>query len=189
MERKESLEYITRKLNEGIPRYIIYKELLAKVPYKDDLLSYISEVPDVDTRSALKTLNRILIGITVFLFILNTLNIIGILITVKTEHIPWFIMGGWFYILVPLLLVFIIKEIKDYRRNGYRQLIIITLLVIGVHLMGNSPFLEWLVIVGPWLPAAILAFYIMRKTHPYDRLFKPIDRKRLEADVTQEGMV
>lgn len=189
MERKEALEYITVKLNEGIPKHTIYKELLTKVPYKDDLLSYISEVPDAETSSALKMQNRILIGIMVFLFILNTLNIIGILITVKTEHLPWLILGGWLYILVPIFLVFIIKDIKDYRRNGYRQVIIITFLVIGLHLMGNSPFLEWLVIVGPWLPAAILAFYIMRKTHPYDSLFKPIDRKRLEAELTQEGMV
>jgi hypothetical protein len=189
MERKEALQYIATKLNEGIPRHVIYNELLSKVPYKNDLLSYISEVPDADTISALKTQNRILIGLLVCLFVLNTLNIIAIVIKAKTENIPWFILGGWLYILVPLFLVFIIKEIKNYRRNGYRFIIILTLVVINVHLMGNSPLLDWLIIVGSWLPASIIAFKIMKKTHPYDRLFKTIDRKTLEAELTREGMV
>lgn len=188
MERKEALQYIVTKLNERIPKHVIYNELLSKVPYKNDLLIYISDIPDTDTSSALKTQNRILIGLLVFLFVLNILYIIAILMKAKAENTPWFILGGWAYILVPLVLVFTIKDIKNFRRNGYRSVIIITLMVIGVHLMGNSPLVNWIIIIGPWLLASFMAYKIMKKTHPYDRIFKPIDLKRLEADLIREGM-
>ncbi len=191
MERKEALQCIVTKLNERIPKHVIYNELLSKVPYKNDLLLYISDIPDADTSSALKTQNRILIGLLVFLFVLNILDIIAILMAAKSENTPWFILVGWIYILVPLLLVFTIKDIKNFRRNGYRSVINITLMVIGVHLMGHSPLLNGIIIIGPWLLASFMTYKIMKKTHPYDRIFKPIepiDLKRLEADLIREGM-
>jgi len=187
MERKEALQYITAKLNEGIPKHVIYDELLSKVRYKEDLLSYISEVPDNDVRAALRTQNQILLGLLVFLLVLNALNVVGIVMKARTEHMPWLILGGWISLLAPLFLVFIIKDIKNYRRNGYRFVFLLTMMMIGTHLMGNSSPLDWLIIVVPWFPAVILALKIMKKTHPYDRLFKALDRNRLEADLRRAG--
>jgi hypothetical protein len=187
MERKEALQYITAKLNEGIPKQVIYRELLSKIASKEDLLSYISEVPDAETRSRVISQNRILVGLLVFLLVINALYAVVIVIKAKAENIPWLILGGWAYILVPFFLMLVIKELKEYRRNGYRFIILLTIGVINVHLMGNSSLFDWLLIVGPWLPASVLALKIMKETHPYDRLFKSLDRDRLEADLTRAG--
>ena len=117
MKRKAALRYITSKLNEGIPKHVIYRELLSKVFNKEDALSYISEVPDTAIRAALKKQNRILIGLLVFLLVLNAFNSMAIVMHFKTEYIPWLIFGGGLYLLAPLYLVAIIKMVKDYRRN------------------------------------------------------------------------
>jgi len=51
MERKETVEYISSKINEGQLKQQIYRDLLPKIRYKTDLLAYISEFPDLKSRN------------------------------------------------------------------------------------------------------------------------------------------
>jgi len=189
VERKEALDYITAKLDEGIPKHIIYRDLLSKFTSKDELLAYVSEVPDVRIRTELQTKNNILITILCLVLIINTLYVAAyVVMGTKAQIIPWLLLGGWAYILVPFFLLCIISEIRKFRRNGYRYVFILTVSVIGMHAMAHSLLLDWLLVVGPWLPAAFLSISIMKITHPYDSLFKSIDRTRLEKDLTSANI-
>jgi len=110
MERKQALKYIFEKINEGQSKANIYKDLLPKIHYKSDLLSYISEMPDLEAMSRMKKTNVALLSVLGMLLLVYFLDAVIIVQRAEKIHIPWLVLGGWFYVIMPLILIFIMRD-------------------------------------------------------------------------------
>jgi hypothetical protein len=186
MERKEALKFIQAKISEGMPVHLIYKELKNKVRYQSDQLSYLSQIPDLKTQKENKFNNFILSVLLAFILLMQlAISFLIVIGTVKNidQNIPFYVLGGWLYILVPIMLIFIIKDILQFKRVAYRYLIMLAIFsAIYLNEMIAGFFL-WLIFFFPWIIAAVLSFYIMKKAFPYDRLFKGFDEKKFQAEL------
>lgn len=172
-------------VRQGISKDVIYQELLPNVP-KDDLLAYISESPDAATRRELQTKNRILIAILLFELVVNVIKAAPIVRAARTGNILSFYFDGWVSLFVSASLPLIINAIRKFRPNGYRYVFLLTMILLGcLPWPLDASLLSDLFITGPWFPACILAYRIMKKAHPYEHTwlnnFKSLDRERLET--------
>lgn len=186
MKRREIRRHIAARLKQGIPKNVIYQELLPNVP-KDDLLAYISESPDAATRFELRTKNRVLIAILLFELTVNVVKAAPIIRGARSINTPWFYFDGWIYLFVSAFLPLTINDIRRFRPNGYRYVFLLTVILIYLPWPLDVSFLSNLLISCPWIPASFLAYRIMKKAHPYEHTwlknFKSLDRARLENDL------
>jgi hypothetical protein len=44
------------KLADGVPKHVIFQELLPKITFKGDLLAYIAQIPDLEARQKYRSL-------------------------------------------------------------------------------------------------------------------------------------
>jgi hypothetical protein len=182
MERKEALEYISSKINEGQSKQQIYQDLLPKIRYKTDLISYFSEIPDPNARNRNKKLN------TFFLFLLFGIIIFQLIISIRIARattstlIPWYALGGFSYFLAPIFLIFFLKNIWNFARSGYRWLFLIALINLGFLARDIDHAFIWLLMV-PWIAAMGLSVFLLKRVFPYEKLFSRFDQNKFEADL------
>jgi hypothetical protein len=185
MNRKEALNYITTKIKEGQPKNILYKELLPKVPYKSDLLSYLAEIPDLEAMKQVKTLNVALLAALTILIILHSIEAVLIFQNSESIHIPWLVLGGWFYFILPIVLLFVVFQISKFRRSGYATFFLYAILIVGQITRDRGSLITWGYLYIPWIVSIVLTVVILRKDFPYHRFFKRLDQNKLEADLQQ----
>jgi hypothetical protein len=185
MERKEVLKYITSQITEGKAKKAIYKELLPKVLYKSDLLSYISEIPDLNIMKQIRGINIVLIAMLAILIFLHSIEAVLIFRDSESVHIPWLVLGGWFYFILPIVLLFVIADVWRFRRRGYQTFFLYTILMLTQIVRDNGNYVTWAYLYIPWIVSIVLAVLILRKAFPYNGLFKKLNRNKLEADLQQ----
>ncbi|MGC1455563.1 MAG: hypothetical protein WA946_10300 [Nitrospirota bacterium] len=185
MERKEALNYITAKIKEGQTKNSVYKELLPKVPFKSDLLSYMAEIPDLEAMKQVKTLNVALLAALVILIILHSIEAVLIFQNAESIHIPWLVLGGWFYFILPLVLFFVVFQILKYRRTGYATFFLYAILMLAQITRDHGSLITWGYLYIPWIVSIVLTVLVLKKAFPYHRFFKRLDQNKLEADLQQ----
>lgn len=186
MERKQALKYISERINEGQSKANIYKELQPKIRYKSDLLSYISEMPDLEVLNRIKKTNAALLSVLGLLLLVYCFDVVIIVQKAEKVHIPWLVLGGWFYMIMPLIMLFIIREVWNFRRLGYRGVQLYAIIMLGQTISDGGIITE-LVYVNYilWITSIFLSVAIFRKAFPYDGLLKKTDHIKLEADLAQ----
>jgi hypothetical protein len=191
MEQKEALRFIEQRLNEGISRQAIYKELLGKVPYKDDLLSYMSIFPDMADRKQYANFNGALVATLVLIIVIKMISMWVIVHHLKAEHIPGLVLGGAFTtFLLPFMLVFVVREAWRFRVTAYMIVPPLALLDLGYNaeslgqINSFAGFLILMLFIVPWFVSIFLAIFIRRKAFRYQGFLR-VDKKLLEQDLAQ----
>ncbi len=185
MDRKEALNYIAAKIKEGQTKNILYKELLPKVPFKSDLLSYMAEIPDLEAMKQVKTLNTALLATLTVLIILHSIEAVLIFHDAESIHIPWFVLGGWFYLILPIVFIFVAIQISKFRRSGYASFILYAILMMGQVTRDLGSLLTWGYLYISWIVSIVLTVVILKKAFPYHRFFRRTDMIKFEADLQQ----
>lgn len=186
MERKQALKYISKKIAAGQSKATIYKDLLPKIRYKSDLLSYISEMPDLEVVNRIKKTNVALLSVLGILLLVYCLDAIIIFQKAEKVHIPWLVLGGWFYLIMPLIMLYLMREVWTYRRLGYRGVQLYAVFMLGQTIRDGGIIAELVYVTSIlWIASVFLSVVIFRKAFPYDGIFKKTDHIKLEADLAQ----
>src|SRR5208283_2124115 len=124
MNSREALNCISQKLADGVPKHVIFQELLPKITFKGDLLAYIAQIPDLEARQKYRSLNYFLLSTLIFLFILHSIIIFLTIPNIRLEHTPWLVMFGFGFFLIPMFLLFIIWLVARFRspEGAWRQM-------------------------------------------------------------------
>lgn len=181
MKRKDALKTIKIKLEEGLTKQKIYKELLSKVKFKSDLVQYMAMLPSYEDRQKYKTLNMILFSLLVFISISKLIIAALLLGKISLLIIP-------FALIVPFLSVYFAVMIWNFYGNMYRPLGLLGIVGISKGL-SNLPSLSSysslqlsLDLLFGFLPAitiVLLAFYIGTKVFPHYGFFGKINEDKL----------
>jgi hypothetical protein len=182
MNRKEALRYISEKIETGVPKHVIFKELSAAIPYKEDLLLYLAQVPDLENRKKYRNTNNVLLAVLVLLFLMQLSLSILIYLNIKSEHIAWLMLGGFGYTLLPILLLFTIIEVWRFRGQGYRFVFIASILALTLT-VDSGKLVQWIIMSCPYILAIFLSHRIMKNVFPYDRVFRHLDSEKMEKDL------
>lgn len=180
MKRKQALKYIAEQIVAGQSKANIYKELLPKVRYKSDLLSYMAEIPDFHIMQQIKPLNVVLISALTILVILHSILAAVIFHETISINIPWLVLGGWFYFIWPLLLLFVIIDIARFRRTGYQTFFLYAILFAGQIAHDRGAYITWGYLYVFWIISIILTVLIRKKA------FRKVDQNAVEAELQQQ---
>jgi hypothetical protein len=168
MKRAQALKYINDRLLSGASKAEVFEEIRGDVPFRNDLLSYLAEVPSVSIREKYHKVNIILF---VLLFIIAAFKFItgGVLIlNSKAEFIPWFIFKGFgLFVFAPFVLVYFTVMVFKFRGSAYRQFANLGIAYLLLSWNSSQDFSYWLIWHVPTVIVISLAYYIGKNAFPY----------------------
>ncbi len=157
MKQKEALNYISKKISEGVSKASLYEELISKVRYKKWLLSYLAEFPDYERQKKLKPLNYTLFYLLLIMFCVHIYITYLTVSLFSFKDAIGYIMFNWYFFLAPIILIFILKDIFKFREYSYRVLSFPIGMSIFVYMDSMNHFLIRAALVIPWIIALCLS--------------------------------
>ena len=180
------LNFIEKRIAEGIPISVVYNGLKDNFHSKKALLSVFGLCcPDRVLKKKYNLLNLLL-----------WVNLFGILVlhvntafSIYAQYQPGtpmlsFVLRLGYHIIIPVLLLYPLTQLYKFRAYLYLGVIYLGFSCVFVNFVEHEELQNFLIFTAPWVVAISLALIILKKVFPHYHLFKGLDTEALEKELT-----
>ena len=184
MKRAQALKYISERFAAGVSKSEVFEELRSQISFRQDLLSYLAEVPDNAVRERYKKANLFLFLLILFMAFAKFAIGGFVFLNLTKESIPWIVFKGFgLYIFAPFVLVFFAVLVFKFRGSGYRLFAMLGISYLLLSLSDAGDISSWLIWQIPTFIAVFLAYYIGKNAFPYYGFWGSLKRESLEQEL------
>ena len=189
MKRAQVLNYIRKRLVAGASKSEVFEELRTQISFRQDLLSYLAEVPDNAVREKYKKANLLLFLLILLMAFAKFAIGVFLFSNLTKESIPWLVFKGFgLYLFAPFVLVFFAVLVSKFRGSGYRLFANLGIAYLLLSLSDTGDVYSWLIWQIPTFIAVFLAYYIGKNAFPYYGFWGSLKLESLKQELERSNL-